>query len=91
MKIVHYNIVVSGKVQGVWFRKYTKETADKLGLRGFVQNKVNSDVYIEVEGLHHQLIFFIEWLYEGSPLSNVSEVNYKSEEVQNFIEFEIIR
>ena len=91
MERVHYNIQVKGKVQGVWFRKYTKEKADNLGLKGFVKNEVNEDVYIEVEGTKIMLTHFINWLYEGSPFSNVSEVIYKSKGVQNFIEFEIIR
>ena len=41
MKILHYSILVKGKVQGVWFRKYTYDKAQALGLKGFVKNEVN--------------------------------------------------
>lgn len=91
MKIVHYNILVKGKVQGVWFRKYTKERAEALGLKGYVKNEVNNDVYIEAEGPEQKLTNFIDWLHEGSPFSKVSEVIFKTAQLQNFKGFEINR
>ena len=89
MEILHYNILVKGKVQGVWFRKYTKEKAEVLGLKGYVKNEVSNNVYIEVEGAIDILTKFIEWLHEGSPFSKVSEVVYESGELQNYSEFNI--
>jgi len=91
MKILHYSILVKGKVQGVWFRKYTCDKAQTLGLRGFVKNEVNLHVYIEVEGPKHKLTNLIDWLHEGSPFSKVSEVIVQSGELQYFKEFKIIR
>jgi acylphosphatase len=46
----HYQITVSGKVQGVWFRKSTQDKARELGLRGFVRNQPDGSVYIEASG-----------------------------------------
>ena len=89
MEILHYNILVKGKVQGVWFRKYTKEKAEVLGLKGYVKNEVSNNVYIEVEGAIDILTKFIEWLHEGPPFSKVSEVVYESGELQNYSEFNI--
>ena len=89
MEILHYNILVKGKVQDVWFRKYTKEKAEALGLKGYVKNEVDNNVYIEAEGSINILTDFIEWLYEGSPYSKVSEVVYGSGELQNYSEFDI--
>ena len=89
MEILHYNILVKGKVQGVWFRKYTKEKAEVLGLKGYVKNEVSKNVYIEAEGSIDILTKFIECLYEGSPFSRVSEVVYESGELQNYSEFDI--
>ena len=88
MEILHYDILVKGTVQGVWFRKYTREKAEALGLNGYVKNEVNN-VYIEAEGSIDILTDFIEWLYEGSPFSMVSEVVYESGELQNYSEFNI--
>jgi len=89
MELLHYKILVKGKVQGVWFRKYTKERAIELGLKGFVRNEANNDVYIEAEGLKEILEIFIERLYDGSSFSKVSEVVYDSGELQNYSTFDI--
>jgi len=69
-------ITVIGKVQGVWFRKYTQEKANELGLRGYVTNKDNGSVFIEVTGEKIVLNIFITWLKnEGSPQSKVTSVD----------------
>jgi len=76
---IHYKIEVEGKVQGVWFRKYTQEKACLLGLKGYVMNLPNGNVYVEVEGSESEkLQSLIDWLSEGSPLSKVEKVHIKS-------------
>jgi acylphosphatase len=68
----HYKIKVTGKVQGVWFRKYTYHKATELELFGFVQNEPDGSVYIEAESMStDKLEIFVKWLYTGSPLSKV--------------------
>ena len=93
MACQHYNITVTGKVQGVWFRKYTQDTAVKLGLKGFVRNQPDASVYIEVESNDMgKLNLFINWLNEGSPLSKVEQVNInKTDTCNNFDNFVIQR
>ncbi len=62
--MIHYNITVKGKVQGVWFRKYTSDKANEMQLKGFIQNESNGDVYIEIEDTDEvKLQSFIAWLY----------------------------
>jgi acylphosphatase len=41
-----YSITVTGNVQGVFFRQTTKEKADKLGLKGTVENKEDESVVL---------------------------------------------
>jgi acylphosphatase len=93
MNCIHYNIKVTGKVQGVWFRKYTKDKADKLGLLGTVQNQPDGSVYIEVEGSSAETFKqFTDWLYEGSPLSKVADVIVEAgDECLGYKDFEIKR
>lgn len=43
-------LTVSGKVQGVFFRHYTRQQALKLGLRGYIKYLVNGDVEIVAQG-----------------------------------------
>lgn len=89
--MLHYRITVIGKVQGVWYRKSTLNKAKELGLKGFVQNKVDKSVYIEAEGSEEQLKSLVSWCYEGSTFSDVKEVNYEIGELKNFEIFEIVR
>ncbi|MEZ5066975.1 MAG: acylphosphatase [Bacteroidia bacterium] len=58
-----YAITVSGKVQGVFFRKFTKEKAVESGLNGFVRNQNDGSVYIEVTGEETVLEDFIQWCH----------------------------
>ncbi|MBL4587290.1 MAG: acylphosphatase [Flavobacteriales bacterium] len=67
-------ITVSGKVQGVWFRKYTYDKAIELSLSGTVQNLANGNVLIHASGDSALLSAFEEWCWQGSPLSNVKNV-----------------
>ena len=67
-------IRVKGKVQGVWFRYFTRKKAEELDLCGFVQNEREGSVYLEASGEEEQIKSLIKWCYEGSPLSNVNEV-----------------
>jgi acylphosphatase len=85
----HFKITVSGKVQGVFFRASTKQMADLLGLKGFVRNEPNQDVYIEVEGVDEILVKFIQWCHHGPDRAEVKYVTVLEGEIQDFSAFEI--
>jgi acylphosphatase len=89
--IMHYNITISGRVQGVFFRKYTVDKANELGLKGFVRNESNGEVYCEVEGEEHVLKQFVEWCHQGSPMSKISEVKVAEGALKHFKAFNIER
>ena len=63
MSTVH--LIIKGKVQGVFYRQSTLETANQLGINGFVQNEPDGNVYMEVEGEEAQLNKLIEWCRTG--------------------------
>jgi len=84
-----YKIEVKGRVQGVWFRKYTYQKALDLGLKGFVRNEQDNSVYVEVIGDLPRLDKFVKWLYQGSPLSKVNSVDYKLGLIKKYDTFEI--
>jgi acylphosphatase len=44
-------IIIQGTVQGIFYRQFVKESADKLGITGFVRNLDNGDVEIIAEGV----------------------------------------
>ena len=76
-----YKIKITGKVQGVWFRKYTMDKAQELGLKGYVMNLPDGSVYTEAESDEpEKLKAFVRWLHTGSPLSKVEKVEVLSKE-----------
>ena len=84
-------ILITGKVQGVFFRKYTCEAADAVGITGFVKNLPDQSVYILATGTTEQLEEFINWCREGSPRSKVEKVEVKEVAFQKFNSFTIER
>ncbi|RXK62761.1 acylphosphatase [Lacibacter luteus] len=84
-------ITVRGKVQGVWFRKYTQDKAMELQLTGWVRNSDEGDVAVVATGTEDQLADFIEWCWMGSPKSTVTAVITSDVELQEFDRFEVVR
>jgi acylphosphatase len=87
----HLNILVKGKVQGVFFRASTKAVADQLGVKGLVKNFPSGDVYIEAEGDDFSLESFLEWCHEGPLQASVQNVEVVEGEVKNYRNFEILK
>jgi acylphosphatase len=87
----HLNIRVSGRVQGVFFRASTKDQADLLGVKGFVRNESNGDVYIEAEGDEIQLPKFLKWCKQGPSRARVENLEVNEGELKNFVNFEVRR
>lgn len=75
----------------MFFRKFTQEKAQELGLVGFVMNRTDGTVYCEVEGEENAIEAFKEWLKEGSPYSRVDELKIETCSPSNFTTFEIRR
>lgn len=71
---------VFGKVQGVYFRKYTQLQGRKLNLVGWVQNTEHDTVEGYMEGERTNVDQMKEWLQKtGSPSSKVTKVQFKNE------------
>lgn len=83
------SIIVSGKVQGVWYRKYTLDKAVELKLTGFVKNLPDDTVYILATGTAEQIQQLITWCWMGSPKSKVSNVIVEEGELMEFERFGI--
>ncbi|MCP4754090.1 MAG: acylphosphatase [Proteobacteria bacterium] len=67
-------IVVKGRVQGVFFRDYTRKKASSLGLKGTVRNMPDGSVEIRVQGDIKMIEELKEWCWRGSPSSQVDDV-----------------
>lgn len=67
---------VTGKVQGVFFRKHTVDKARALGLKGWVANSARGTVVGVAEGGGESVDALRSWLeHEGSPASKVERVD----------------
>jgi len=79
---------VFGRVQGVFFRKHTKQTATKLGIAGWVRNTPNDTVEGECEGSESAMKQFKYWLkHVGSPRSSIEKCEFSEETVSNTPKF----
>ena len=74
MGVTAKHIIVKGKVQGVFFRKYAKQKATELGLSGWVKNTISGDVEMFAQGNKEAVIELLEWCRQGSPAANVEKV-----------------
>ena len=85
----HYNIRISGRVQGVGFRYTARNMAKTLGIRGFVKNEYDGAVYIEAEGEEENIRQFIRWCRKGPVSGRVTEINVEPGEYQDFKSFSV--
>ena len=95
MTLIAVEYEVFGRVQGVFFRKFTNEKALSLGLRGWVKNTRDGTVTGQMEGNIDNVNMMKTWLQTtGSPQSRIQKAVFKNEkQIQNysFDTFKIIR
>ena len=87
----HLEIIIKGKVQGVFFRASTKAVADQLGVRGYVKNMDDGDVLISAEGTSAMLGMFLDWCHEGPQKAEVTSVESHEGELKNYRNFEVVK
>ncbi|MDT8376874.1 MAG: acylphosphatase [Mariprofundaceae bacterium] len=66
---------VEGRVQGVCFRHYTRETAVELGLSGWVRNSPDGSVETLIHGPDEAVQRMLEWLRHGPSAAAVSRIH----------------
>ena len=87
---IRVHIIISGRVQGVFFRANTKREAVELGLTGWVKNKEDGSVEAVLEGPEARVKEMLLWCKQGPMLSRVDNVEVKYEIAKGEIEgFEI--
>jgi acylphosphatase len=89
MKLKALKIIVHGKVQGVYFRKYTEQIAKSLQLNGFVRNAKDGTVYIEACGDEEALKKLVAWCNKGPERASIDKVEIIEIAVNDFHRFEI--
>lgn len=89
---VRAHILVSGRVQGVYYRSYAVDMARELGLTGWVRNRFDGRVEALVEGEEEAVGKMVEWCHKGSPSARVERVEVSwGEATGEFADFGIRR
>lgn len=72
--------VVSGKVQGVWFRRAAQEQALTAGVTGHARNLPDGRVEVLLCGEDEAVNSVTQWLWQGPPDARVTHVELESVE-----------
>lgn len=73
MKITRH-LVITGRVQGVYYRESMRLEAERLGVTGWVRNRSDGAVEARVQGDEASVEAIIAWAWEGPPAARVAGV-----------------
>lgn len=86
------HVLVSGRVQGVFFRDNTKKKADELGVAGWVRNLIDGRVEAVFEGSKKRVEEMVDWVRKGPSFAQVDNFDLVWEDYRGeFKSFEIKR
>jgi acylphosphatase len=68
------HLVITGKVQGVWYRAGMAQEAQRLGVTGWVRNRSDGSVEAMVAGTAEQVAAIMNWARRGPPAAQVEHV-----------------
>jgi acylphosphatase len=72
-------VMISGRVQGVFFRAETREAAQRFGVSGWVRNTQDGRVEAVFEGNSRDIEEMIRWCRKGPPTARVENVDVNRE------------
>jgi acylphosphatase len=85
------DVVVDGRVQGVWFRSSTREEASRLGVAGWVRNEPDGTVRAHLEGPAPSVDTLLDWIREGGPpRARVTSVEVTAAAARGLRDFRIV-
>lgn len=83
-------LYISGTVQGVFYRAFVKENAEKLGIKGFVRNLEDGRIEIFIEGNPEEVRKMVEVCKKGPKHSQIRDVELKQERFQDMKTFKVL-
>ena len=83
-------LYISGLVQGIFFRGFVKENAERLNIKGFVRNLEDGRVEVFIEGNPDDVRKMIEVCKKGPRHSEVKKVEEKPERFQELKTFKVL-
>lgn len=83
-------IKITGKVQGVGFRRYAQHKAQALGVTGYVSNQEDASVLVLAQGAYPAVDSLIQWCEAGSPYAQVKSVIVEEDDADEiYLDFSI--
>jgi len=89
--VIARNVEVSGRVQGVFFRAWTVEQAERLQVNGWVRNCPDGSVEAHLEGDEGSINWLIDLIGDGPPSARVANVRVREADVEGATTFEVRR
>lgn len=83
-------LVVNGRVQGVYYRATARDEADRLGLAGWIRNREDGAVVARIEGSPEAVEEFVAWSRQGPPAARVDEVEISEVTPQGDAGFDVL-
>jgi len=87
--MVRYRVLISGLVQGVFFRGSCQRMAEQHGVSGWVRNLADGSVEAVFEGSAEQVSRLVEWSHHGPRSAVVADVRVEPELPQGISGFEV--
>lgn len=83
-------LYISGTVQGIFFRQFVKDNAERSNVRGFVRNLEDGRVEVFIEGDNENVDKMIDICQKGPKHCKIDKVDIQEEKFQDFKEFKVL-
>jgi acylphosphatase len=87
--VIRYRVLVSGRVQGVFFRDTCRRVAERHGVAGWVRNLPDGRVEAVFEGPEADVRRLVDWAHDGPRMAVVDDVAVQSEPPEGLAAFHI--
>ncbi len=84
-------LFITGSVQGIFFRQFIKEHADKNNVKGYIRNLEDGRVEVFLEGSNDNVESMMKVCKQGPKHAHIRNIEEKPETFQDFKDFKILR
>jgi acylphosphatase len=83
-------LYITGTVQGIFFRQFIKDNAERNNIRGFVRNLEDGRVEVFIEGDNENVDKMVDLCQKGPKHARIEKVDIQEEKFQDFKEFKVL-